>query len=167
MHDARAVANSILRRAEGDEGLTPLQVQKLVYFCHAWMLAVYGRPMLAQPFQAWLYGPTVPSLHRSLKHFGAEPVNRLIGGFGIAQLDEQQTRIAHQVFAKYGHLSGTHLMKLTQIPGAPWYQVFFDPERGRTAVIPNDLIRRYYADLLMRMRRRNAYQPYPDTAPPS
>ena len=155
MHDARSVANYLLRSAAGPKGLTPLQVQKLVYFCHAWMLGVYAKPLVAQPFQAWLYGPTVPELHRSLKHFSTEQVDGLIAEFGIAPLDEQQTRIVSQVFAKYGHLSGTHLMKLTHIPGAPWYQVFFDPQRGRTAVIPNDLIRRYYAELLMRKRRRN------------
>lgn len=154
MHDARAVANYLLRCAEGGKGLTPLQVQKLVYFCHAWMLGVYGEPLLTQPFQAWLYGPVVPVLYRSLKSFGSEPVDRLIGGFEVARLGEQERRIVDQVFERYGHLSGTELMKLTHIPGSPWYQVYFDPQRGRTAVIPDDLIRRYYGELLR--RKRNA-----------
>lgn len=129
-------------------------MQKLVYFCHAWTLAVHAKPLLVQPFQAWLYGPTVPALHWSLTSFGTEPVDGLIQGFEIARLSQQEARIVGQVLAKYGHLSGTQLMKLTYIPGAPWYQVFCDPHRGRTAVIPDDLIRRYYGDLLTRKRQR-------------
>ena len=34
MHDARAVANDLLRRA-GPAGFTPVQLQALAYFAHA------------------------------------------------------------------------------------------------------------------------------------
>ena len=45
MHDARNVANEFIRRAsESGDQFTHLQVQKLVYYAHAWMLGLYGRP---------------------------------------------------------------------------------------------------------------------------
>ena len=37
-----------------------MQVLKLVYYCHAWMLGLYGRPLIRQPIEAWRYGPVVP-----------------------------------------------------------------------------------------------------------
>ena len=48
-HDARAVANSLIEKSQ-EEGnlLTPLQIIKLVYFCHGWMLALYKRPLIKQ-----------------------------------------------------------------------------------------------------------------------
>ena len=56
-HDARDIANEIIRRGE-DQGwlFTHLQVQKLVYYCHAWMLGVHGRPLATQEVTAWRYG---------------------------------------------------------------------------------------------------------------
>src|SRR5437870_2146380 len=43
MHDSRTVANHFLRLArEKGDFLTPMQVLKLVYIAHGWMLGLYG-----------------------------------------------------------------------------------------------------------------------------
>ena len=67
-HDSRSVANELLRRAQ-DTGrdITPMQVVKLAYYCHAWMLGLYHRPLLEQPVEAWHYGPVVPEIYRRLR----------------------------------------------------------------------------------------------------
>ena len=46
-HDARAVANAILAYSfkESTE-YTALQMNKLVYLCHAWYLAMYETPLI-------------------------------------------------------------------------------------------------------------------------
>ena len=43
-HRPEAVANRFLELA-GDEGLTQLQIQKLVYIAHGWTLALYDQPL--------------------------------------------------------------------------------------------------------------------------
>ena len=67
-HDARAVANRLLQLAEEDGNqLTVMQILKLVYFCHAWTLALYDRPLIEQPIEAWRYGPVIPDVYHSFK----------------------------------------------------------------------------------------------------
>ena len=145
MYDARSVANDLLRRAGDKHSLDSPQLQKLVYFCHAWLLGLYQRPLLKQPVKAWRYGPVVPELHRSLAHYGTDPVDELIPGFPPPEYDDDEESIVSQVMAKYGRLSGARLMMLTHKPGSPWYWTYFSPDYGPTAVIPNSLIEQYHA----------------------
>ena len=52
-----AVANYLIERAlNEDRDVTPLHINKLVYFCHAWMLAIHHRPLLKEPVEAWPRG---------------------------------------------------------------------------------------------------------------
>jgi len=43
--------------------ITPLKLQKLVYFAHGWYLGFTGEPLLNEGIQAWEYGPVIPSLY--------------------------------------------------------------------------------------------------------
>ena len=143
-HDARAVANSLIKRACDDSSpLTPLQIVKLVYFCHGWMLGLYKRPLIKQHIQAWLYGPVVVHVYRSLKRYGGEPVEVEIK-VSKENFDEQEEDLIAQVYLEYGSLTGIELSKLTHALGTPWYKVWH--ENGRNAIIPNSLIQKHYAE---------------------
>jgi antitoxin SocA-like protein len=78
---ARVVANEFIRLAEADgRALTPLQVIKLAYIAHGWMLALYQRPLISDSIEAWKYGPVIPTLYHALKKYGAGSVTGTIGG---------------------------------------------------------------------------------------
>ena len=147
-HDARSVANELIRRALRDgRPITALQVIKLTYFCHAWMLGLYHRPLLEQPVEAWLYGPVVPEVYRSLRRYSGEPVTRPIDlstvGVEERTYDEIEKDLIDQVWEKYGHFSGVQLSAMTHTPGSPWDQVW--EAAGQNAVISDPAIEKYYA----------------------
>ena len=143
-HDARAVANCLIKRARDDSSpLTPLQIVKLVYFCHGWMLGLHERPLVRQYVRAWLYGPVVAEVYRSLKKYGGNPVEVDVDVPG-EEFDEQEEYLIKQVYLKYGSLTGIELSQLTHAPGTPWYKVWH--EEGRNAIIPNLLIQKHYAE---------------------
>lgn len=148
-HDARSVANELIQRSlDNQQGLTPMQVQKLTYFCHAWMLALFHRPLIEQPIEAWQYGPVVPDVYRSLRRYGGEPVRLRIQGFHD-QFDDEELHIIDQVFEKYGDYSGAQLSALTHDKGTPWQQIW--DEYGKVtdhAVIPDPIIEDYYGSLI-------------------
>ena len=65
---AAAVANEFLHLAHRDDRpITPLKMQKLVYFAHGWHLAITGAPLISEPIQAWQYGPVISSLYQIFK----------------------------------------------------------------------------------------------------
>ena len=149
-HDARSVANEIIRHAQDDgKSVTPLQVQKLVYYCHAWMLGLYGQPLLRQRVEAWEHGPVVRVIYDSLREYDRGPVTQPIE-YPDERFEERERDLIRQVWEKYGHLNGGELSNMTHRMGTPWYQVRHKKRRSvwdRNLTIPNDLIRECYAQI--------------------
>lgn len=145
------VANTILGLAEErGKTVTPMQLIKLCYMCHGWMLGIYGRPLINESVQAWRYGPVVRSVYQEAKKFRDQPVvGRLGQGMfspNSVPLDEAALDIVTQVYEKYGDLSGISLSSLTHQSESPWHIVW--TKNGQiNAVIPNDLIEDHYSKL--------------------
>ena len=155
-HDARSVANELIRRAhEAGRDITPMQVLKLVYYCHVWMLGLYHRPLLEQPIEAWRYGPVVPEIYYSLRRYGGEAVRRLIdlesAGVTESPYDHYESNIIDQVWEKYGHLSGIQLSAMTHAIDTPWHQVW--TKHGQNAVVPDTIIEDYYSQQVERAKQ--------------
>lgn len=47
--------------------LSPLHLQKLLYYCQGWGLALLGRPLFDQPLYAWKYGPVERDVYNVFK----------------------------------------------------------------------------------------------------
>ena len=159
-HRPEAVANRFLELA-GDEGLTQLQIQKLVYIAHGWTLALYDQPLTRELPQAWDMGPVYLNLRKRLAHIGANNVRKKIRenddsasivfsnknrGMEIkADFSEIEADIINQVWEIYGSLSGFKLSNLTHVNDGAWYNTYND--FGRNAEISNDLTKEHYRTL--------------------
>ncbi|MBR9864893.1 MAG: SocA family protein [Rhodobacteraceae bacterium] len=145
MKSSKTVANEFVRLAsEAQESLTPMQLLKLVYIAHGWMLALYNRPLIRDDVQAWQYGPVIPSLYNKIRRFKSGPVTQVSAEEGET-LDHAEVSIVRQVYEKYGHLSGPALSRLTHADGTPWHITYVPHSFGD--VIPNDLIEDHYSRL--------------------
>lgn len=58
----------------GSWTITNLALQKTLYLTHMYHLGFYGEPLVHDAFEAWDYGPVVPSLYRRVAMFGAKPI---------------------------------------------------------------------------------------------
>lgn len=54
--------------------LTHMAVHKVAYFAHGWHLAQAGAPLIAEEFEAWEYGPVLPTVYAAFKDAGRQPV---------------------------------------------------------------------------------------------
>jgi len=142
-HSAIAVANRFLDLAKNaGDTLTPLQLIKLVYLSHGFMLGLYGRPLVKEEAEAWTYGPVFRSLYRAVKKFKSNPVAGPLPG-GNETFDELEEDVIKQVYEKYGQQSGVALSRITHQPGSPWSNVWAEG-RGHSSTISNDLLEEYY-----------------------
>lgn len=145
MQNSRTVANRFLALAvERGDALTPMQVLKLVYIAHGWMLGLHGRPLISEEVEAWQYGPVIPELYNAMRQFKSQPVRGTIRN-GNGNLDDQEQSIVDQVYKIYGQKSGPALSRLTHQNDSPWQLVYRHGSYGD--VIPNDLIEDHYAKL--------------------
>ena len=146
-HDSRAVANKIIQLAiDAGKPLTPLQIIKLVYFCHGWMLGIHKRPLVRDYVEAWRYGPVHRNVYRALKGYRDTPVGNPIAGVSKGDFDEEEDDLIQQVYDSYSSLSGIRLSTLTHAPGTPWDTVW--REMGSDSFIPNELIQEHYEEIL-------------------
>ncbi|MDK1377080.1 MULTISPECIES: type II toxin-antitoxin system antitoxin SocA domain-containing protein [unclassified Sinorhizobium] len=145
MHDSRVVANRFLQLADqAGDSLTPMQLLKLVYIAHGWMLGLYGRPLIRDEVQAWQYGPVIPRLYNATRQFRSHPV---IGPLPARddELDRHESSIVDQVYHIYGSMTGPALSRLTHAKNTPWDLTYVPGEFGLE--ISNDIIEDHYQRL--------------------
>lgn len=158
---SKAVANNWIARAMADfgHGLTQLQIQKLTYIAHGFMLGATDQPLVDEEVRALQFGPVFLSLLDEFDTVGSSEITRFaetidfetwktviptIENEGATNVDK---RVLDFVWEKYGHSSGPKLVSLTHSSGSPWDQVTDGGvNTGVKVKIPNELIRDYYAN---------------------
>lgn len=151
MHSALEVAGYLLKLAKDDDKtLTPMQLLKLVYLAHGWMLGLHGRPLIEDNIEAWKYGPVIPALYKQIKKFHSGPVGP--DALQIAtNLDDCEKNILAQVYRIYGGLTGIKLSMLTHEPESPWHQTITKDRIN----ISNDIIQEYYSNMYDKSKQSN------------
>ena len=155
-HDGRAVANFVLDHVEASGGtVTPLALQKIVYFCHVWSLIELRRPLIRHSFEAWEHGPVLQYLYREFKRFGAKPIlgraQRLNPISGVNErvpyaFDHETIGLLNRVIGFYGRLPAGALVELTHAPDGPWHKVWHHGSSINPGMkIDNRDIERFYA----------------------
>lgn len=148
MLSVKEIANYFIALAVskgGKEGdISPLKLQKLVYYAQGYFLAMYGEPLFSEVIQAWKYGPVVPELYReyrAFEHRSIPPDTK----FDRFRFDSEATRLfLEDVYADRGHLSAWHLSEMTH-QERPWVTTF---DRTRDKPIPNELLQAFFEERL-------------------
>jgi uncharacterized phage-associated protein len=150
-YSAIAIANAFIDRANmEDEGISPMKIQKLIYFAHAWMLALSGRALISDPVKAWKFGPVIDSVYHEFKNFG----NRSITNHGtlyhgssysvpeVDETDHDTIALVEKIWAVYGKFGATQLSDMTHEIDSPWYATIDDHKEGQVTnyILSNEVI---------------------------
>jgi uncharacterized phage-associated protein len=101
---------------EAGDSITPLKLQKILYYAQAWALVLLGRPLFDEDFQAWAHGPVVESVYNEYKQYRWEAIP---APTQTPEFDEDEENLLCEVWDSYGDFSAKHLEKLTH-QEAPW-----------------------------------------------
>lgn len=152
-YDPRAIANLLLAKAEDcSVSVTPLALQKLIYFAHGQHLVLRGVPLVGGYFEAWKRGPVHPFLYHAFKSFGsaaitgrAEAVDPVTGE--VSSVDPPQDgeveEIVERVLLSLRRLTPGQLVALSHAKEGPWDQVWkkYKSQPGVGIRISDELIR--------------------------
>jgi uncharacterized phage-associated protein len=143
---SESVAQYILWLAR-ENSITPMQLLKLAYISHGWMLGLYSKPLLDENAEAWQYGPVIPSIYHRYKKFGGSAITE-IPQAEPDHLTHEEKDLIRQVWDIYGKYTGLQLSALTHKADTPWGTT----RRlvGHGAAISNDLIEDHYRTLATR-----------------
>lgn len=149
MASSVAVANRFIELAEANgDPLTPMQLLKLVYIAHGWMLGLTGRPLIRERVEAWQYGPVIPDLYAHVRSYRGAPITSQIRTIFSDDLDNEEASIVEQVYKAYKRFTGMQLSRMTHAAGTPWALTYEPGSFGK--VIPVDLIEDHYRQLAER-----------------
>lgn len=104
--------------------ITPLKLQKLLYYCQGWHMAYnHGKDLFDEDMEAWEHGPVVPEIYRKYKHhrFLTLPKETFENkeNNGKPLLTNKQLDIINVVWDTYGQYDGKYLEELTHQED-PW-----------------------------------------------
>ena len=125
---------------------THLQIQKLTYIAHGYMLGIHGVPLVLEEPEAWDHGPVFPTVFRAFKRWGSSVVGKI--SHSPPPFTADQREVLDNVFAYYGRFCGYFLSDITHGNSrepTPWQQLYRPDVRHIR--IDNDVTKEYYRKL--------------------
>jgi uncharacterized phage-associated protein len=117
-----------------DGGITPLKLQKLLYYCKVWGI-VSGELTLSGQFTAWKNGPVNGFIYNKYKEYGNKPIPFEEAAYPISSSKET---FIDFVLESYVHFDALTLSAMTHQED-PWKKT------PKDEVIDKQLIKQYYS----------------------
>lgn len=119
------VSNNFLKRGKAEKiDITPLKLQKLVYFLYKDYLKRTGEPLFSDRFETWKKGPVVPSIYAEFSSYGKLPIRSFAtdsrGKCFIVTEEGIFKECIDRIWRIYGNYSGGALSELTHTEGSAW-----------------------------------------------
>ena len=130
------------------EEVTPLMLQKLLYFIQGVYSAMYGEPIFEEDCRAWIHGPVYLEVYDLFRNFKYNPIDD--ARFAILEgkedsLTEDEKRVIDLVVNTFGMYSGKALEKITHHE-APWLEARkgYGDSIPSNELLPKERIMNYY-----------------------
>lgn len=154
IYTAEQIAKYFIKKArEGSDKkeLTPLKLQKILYYAQGWYLANFDKPLFNDEIQAWKYGPVVPSVYQTFKQHGSEDLSKIVFSNDDIKSIESNNELKHfldEVWKVYKKYDGTDLIFSTHRE-APWKDAYELHDDGNCElVIGVDSMKRFFKNKL-------------------
>lgn len=146
---AQQITDWILSRIDSDAGdiISPLKLQKLLYYCQAWHYTIFDEILFDENIQAWAHGPVVVSQYHRFKDLMMnEVINIKDLNIKVPKFPERTENLLKEVMSIYGEHSAYYLEQLTH-KERPWKETRgnLEPYAASNKVIPLELMKEYYS----------------------
>ncbi len=133
---------------EGLEEVTPLMLQKLLYFIQGIYCARYQKPMFPEDCRAWVHGPVYPEVYDLFRDFKYDPIDDarfvMLNSSADALTDEEKG-VIELVINTFGMYGGKTLEKITHNE-EPWRNARRGYGEGSPSneILRKESIQKYY-----------------------
>ncbi len=119
-----SLANTIIKLAQNEKiNLSPMKLQKLLYYIYKEYLKRYNTPLFSDRFETWRYGPVIRSVYDEFKQYGSNSIEEYAkdtaGNAYVIKLDDNAGFIM-DVWNKYKYFGGIDLSLKTHQEGTAW-----------------------------------------------
>ena len=139
----------LMHKTQGqDTDITPMKLQKLLYYCQGYSLALTGKAMFPEAIEAWKNGPVVDSVYQEYKKYKNEiiPANDTKT---FKDIDETVKSIVKLVVDEKKWLSAYALSDATHRE-LPWKSTFEAEAYFHNDVISQEKIKNFFSEEFLR-----------------
>lgn len=115
-----------------------LHLQKMLYFLQLLFVEVFGIPLFPEEFEAWPYGPVMPSVYGEFSRFGGAPIEVTFRGISDFIQQEHKGFIDVAIDVLRGK-SPWDLVRVSHSDNSPW-DIIYNQHHRYKGTIPNDLV---------------------------
>lgn len=131
--------------------VTPLALQKILYFIQGIYMVMFEKPLYKEDCMAWIHGPVYEEVYDLFKDFKYNPIedNRFaIFKDRFEELSEQEKMVIDLVINTFGKYSGKVLEDITH-EEQPWKnaRLGYEPSEPSREIISKDEIRNYFVSV--------------------
>ena len=114
------IAICFLKIVDRDSGstITPLKLQKILYYTQGWYLAINGKELFKEDFEAWAHGPANPGIYDKYKKYGRDSIDYPNES---PKINKEILDFLYTIWNTYGIYDGKYLETLTHSE-APWIE---------------------------------------------
>lgn len=132
MVTALNVGNNILQRGFAEKiDITPMKLQKLIYFVYREYLKKTNRPLFNERFETWKFGPVIPSVYSKFKNNGSNAIREYAyekgENFYVTVKEESSPvfkSVIDDVWNIYKNFDGIVLSSITHADGSAWRKAY-------------------------------------------
>lgn len=138
MYAAKDIARYTVNKCiKSNRPISNLQLQKILYFCQKEYNEKTGQALFDDDFEAWQYGPVIPSVYRMFSLFGGMKITRSVNE--DIEIDEATKRLINPIIDKYSNYAAWDLVSMTHRKGDAWDKIF-QGGKGNKLLIPKEMI---------------------------
>ncbi|MEX2218417.1 MAG: type II toxin-antitoxin system antitoxin SocA domain-containing protein [Phycisphaerales bacterium] len=162
MASAEAVARYLLWLAThepGEEPITHLRLQKLLYYAQGWAIGSRGEALFAASLEAWRHGPVVREVYSRFAEHDRDPIPASEARDDDS-LSGPDKRLLQWVWLSYGKFSASELWRMTHRE-PPWVRARegVPPDSGRKLPIDPQVVREFFTEQQRDRCRRAGIDP--------
>ncbi|MBW8684552.1 Panacea domain-containing protein [Chitinophaga rhizophila] len=121
IYNANEVADWFITRLNTDAGdtMSPLKLQKLIYYAQAWHLTIFKQPLFQEKIEAWVHGPAVATVYQRFKSTSKDAAIDWKVPVSNVEFPIETQHLLEEVYSIYGEHSAGFLEELTHSE-PPW-----------------------------------------------
>ncbi len=152
MYSPDQIADFFLSKIDAEKGdtISPLKLQKLVYYAQAWHYTIFDKPLFEEKIEAWVNGPVIPSLYKRFvaSHSKHSIIDVSEIELKIPEFEPKTKELLDEVYNIYGERSASYLENLTHSE-QPWLKArgILPPFAACKEEITLDSMKEYYSPL--------------------
>ena len=147
--DIYDVANFFLKIVDRDSGstITPLKLQKILYYAQGYYLANYDKPLFEDDFQAWAHGPANEGIYDKYKSckYNTIPMPKE----DLPLMDDELNDFLNDIWQTFGIYDGKYLEEQTH-KESPWIEARkgYAPGEKCHEIITKESMKRFFKTVI-------------------